>query len=538
MARVLGLDIGTNTLRGALVRSGYGRFEVLRYVEASLGGESPASTTSPEQEQADPFARALAALPDAGPPMPPSGADAEQPAIANPLRAAFKDLLRKLGRPPEEVVVAVDGTLVSLRRVTVPAALVKKLDEVLPGELESVVPFELDRAVVDHQPIRREGATLSVLATAAPLEVVRDLLSDLSAAGIHPKEIAVGAAALDGLARAAAPLRSPDPVLLVDLGQKRTDLCLLRDGRCEMARSLSMGTSAFPDRSVPFARLIGQSVAAMRGGETPDPRKVVLVGGGSLLDGIVEWVANITDLPVEVATLPLPIEGERASWVDPRFARALALAARTSSKEKRLDLRRGEFATRKGISNLREHLPLVAGCAAAVFLSFAISTWARYSALMDDQETLVAEMSRQSERLFGKASSSPDEVRKLLEGQRQGDPLPEVDAFGVLSAINMRMPPASESFVHDIERLTIDLGEPGRDGSVQLHGIVGTIEQRDQIADALGRYACFPEVKKLRTTRMVGEERMKYQLEMAVRCGARARPAQTSQSQGEQRGSD
>ena len=55
-----------------------------------------------------------------------------------------------------------------------------------------------------------------------------------------PRELAVGPAALDGLLALLAPAPG-DAWLLVEVNGEQTDVCVVRNGACELARTLDAG---------------------------------------------------------------------------------------------------------------------------------------------------------------------------------------------------------------------------------------------------------------------------------------------------------
>src|SRR6478735_3758467 len=73
------------------------------------------------------------------------------------------------------VAVAVDGDQCFIHRITVPATAAKRLDEVLPFEVEANVPVDIDELVFDHRPMRRASSSDPVvtMTAAARVDVVR-----------------------------------------------------------------------------------------------------------------------------------------------------------------------------------------------------------------------------------------------------------------------------------------------------------------------------------------------------------------------------
>lgn len=497
MARILGLDIGTTTVRGAVLRTALRKAEIERYVEVPVQGDT---------------------------------------------LAAIRELLTSQGRMPDGIIVALPGEDASLRTVDVPEAAAKRIDELLPFELEAVLPFSPDDAIIDSQPISRENGRVHVLAAAMPKERVKQLLDTMSESLIAPQEVAIGAAALDGLVPLVPELQGVGPFLVVDIAATRTDVCILRNGRTELARTITHGgtladaqqvpvgdvmdsqtatyraTSGTNPKLVAMGRSLQQTVAMYRASGGAEIARVFLTGDGAVADGMAEWLA--TQLNTEIAYVSLP----NPTNLDPptltMFARAAALAGRVLSRGKRLDARRGEFAQKRAMSALRHHTGLLAICAGVVLLGFIFWTWTDYRVQKARHATLVAELERVTERVLGEKTADSESARRLLEGRTgANDPLPHFDAFDALSAISDAIP---SDVRHDTTRLIVELASGNRDGRFELKGTVSDLAERDRISEALAAHRCIHDMNNGRTS---GQERINYQITGVLRCGERAAPS-------------
>src|SRR3954451_8844505 len=163
MARFLGIDIGDNAVRGVLVRSSLRKLEVERYLEIPLT-EAPLS-----------------------------------PGRLPELAEAGRNLLRALSVAPDAIISSVPGEETSLRVLELPAAARKRIAEVLPFELETMLPYDPHEAIIDYQPIATEHGTLRVLSASVLRPHVSAALEHLRQIGLEPRELAAGAAALDGV---------------------------------------------------------------------------------------------------------------------------------------------------------------------------------------------------------------------------------------------------------------------------------------------------------------------------------------------------
>jgi general secretion pathway protein L len=511
MARILGLDIGRSALRAVLVRTSMRHVEMDRFIEVPL---APAT---------DPQGRAEA------------------------LAAGLAELVALVARPADEVIVALDGREGSLRVVELPAGAAKRIGEVLPFELNDVLPFEITDAVVDHQPIDKSDTLLRVLAAAAPRARVETLLAELKASAIDPKEVAVGAAALDGLRHLVPELNAPGPLMIVCIGVDRTDVCVLEKGACTFARTTDGGVELLSrGQQVQLASSLKRTLAAYRAAGHPPPSRVYLGGDAALhADSMLPWLQETLGIEASLVAVPdrrepggkrkpgapAPettdgsVEGEltlgapampSASHERAKFAFAAALAARVASRGKRLDLRQGPLAYTKAMGTLRSQGKRIAIAAAPVLVAFLFATWARHAVLDDERERLQTQLAEVTRDVFDEETRDPAAARALLEGGRRiADPIPKFTAWDALDAISAAIP---QEIQHDARRLTIEIDDESREGRIELQGLVASLAERDTIAANFEAHPCFDEIKPGPTSPGPNNTGLNYRLEATVHC--------------------
>jgi general secretion pathway protein L len=476
MARILGIEVGSGSVRGTVVRTTLKKVEVERYLEV------PFEVSTDE--------------------------DMNTMALGN----AIHTVLVALGRTPDRVVVALDGREASLRVVELPAGAAKRVAEVLPFELESILPIDMDEAVIDHQPVERDATTLKVLAAAAPKERVADALERWAALGLEPRELAVGAAALDGLAVIDPELSTGTTTMILDMSLNHTDVCVLRNGQCRLARTLSSGVQ--DSQSGRLERELLRTLTALRATGEPEVDRVVLCGEVTADERAGAWLEQKLDKPVSLLTLP-PAPGTEGAG-SARFGRATALACRPSIRTKHLDLRKGEFASKQTSGIIQEHARLIAICAGVVFLSFTFSILARWAVLDGEKESLEEQLAHVTKDTFGEEYRTASSARTALErGPRNRDPMPRFDAYDALDVISASIP---AEITHTTRRLHIDLDDDGHGGEFEIQGGLASVAERDQIAEHLEANECVQEIQKGRTTPGAGNVGLNYKLNVTFRC--------------------
>lgn len=483
MPRVLGIDIGSDALRGALVRSTMRRVEV-------------------EKTLSIPLTQAVGS-----------------PGRLVELTEGVQALLGAVGAPPDTVIASMPGDRASLRVVTLPASVAKRIAEVVPFEIEALLPFGLDDAVLDYQRVDARGETLRVLVAAVPSEHVRALLAELATVGIDPRELAVGAVALEGLVALVPELADEASVLLVELAEERTELCVLERGHCASARTISIGTRHLPASLDLLGRELRHSLAAHQAAGGKRPTRALSCGVGAGAPSANAWLAREIQCPVEPVTLPAPIGGGLPPG--PASARAVALGALAALGSRRINLRQGAFAPARGAARLAEHARLLAICVAIVAMAATFALKSEQALLADERRALRSELAALTKEAFGKTTTDPVEAEAWVTSRKVDDPLPRFDAFDAFAAISSAVAPEIE---HELRRLRVDLADEKREGTLELQGTLSSIEERDAIIRALTEHACFGEIEPGRVTPAGGKDRINYQIEAVVRCPGEAPP--------------
>lgn len=491
MARYLGIDIGDHALRGVLVRSALRKLEVERYVEIPLTAGAGAPDQAPE------------------------------------LASAGSDMLRALPAPPDMIIAGVPGEEISLRLVELPASARKRISEILPFELEAILPYEPHEAVIDHQPVDTEDGVLRVLAASAMSSRIGNLLRDLQQAGLEPRELAAGAAALDGLVNLLPELKLPGPVLLVELGDRRTDLCMLRAGHCVAARTVGFGITDMPKAAQSAERELTRSVASFRTTGVEAPVVAYACGTGASAEGALPWLEQALGVPVKPLQLPDASQGDTAAH--PGFSKAAALAARAAAGRHRINLRTGEFATTHARSQLIDHLNLIATCAVIVLLTAMFALKGRQKMLEDEHLALQDQLAKATKEVFDKSISDPAQAEALIKNPKASDPLPRFDAYDALAALSASIGP---EITHEVRRLSIEVADEKQKGRLELQGALDSLAQRDEVVKRLQEHGCFRDIELGRTTPAGNQDnRINYQIEAALQCPGDAPPGKPGKSQ-------
>ena len=191
-----------------------------------------------------------------------------------------------------------------------------------------------------------------------------------------------------------------------------------------------------------------------------------------------------------------------------------------------LNLRKGEFAPPRARLGLAQHGQLLASCIVAVMLAITFSLKAQQSVLASERAALRARISATTKEVLGKSMTNFDAIEAAIKNPKTTSPLPRFDAYDALATMSSVI---SDDIGHQVRRLRIDVADEKREGTFELQGILGRIEERDSIVTGLEAHECFDEIKAGRTT--PAGDRINYQLEAVVRCEGDA-PADSASKKG------
>ncbi|MDJ0763750.1 MAG: pilus assembly protein PilM [Myxococcota bacterium] len=478
---------------------------------------------------------------------------------------AAKRLTKKLGLTAEATVhCAIQGELVSTRRMTVPSSAAKQLDQVLKFEVDEVIPFDVDDAVFDYIEIERTADQIGVVTAAALHAEVARRIEGLEEAGITPREL--GVATLSYVLGVDTPADPDDILAIVDIGHERTNIAILdqtaptvrtalRGGREITAKLAEVGGVDFSkaealkqqygldgkvgevlkDALKAQVREIQQTLKGHLASGGRAAKRILLCGGGGQLNGLATYLADELGLPVERFEPTLgALSAMKSADDNNRFFLAYALARReTTQRNKRIDLRQGDLAFRGDYEFVKRRIGGMGILALLVILAWIFASYAEYSVLSDRVAAQQAELSDRTKQLFGKPESDVERIKEKLSGQKaEQAPMPSKDAFDIVVELSRRIPP---EVVHDVELLEIkpkrvtlrgtvdaelkapELSEDVAGAKTPDAGTGTDLSPTDLIKQKLEAFSeCFTAIRVGKVTAV--EERRRYQMDIDSRC--------------------
>lgn len=259
---------------------------------------------------------------------------------------AVRGLFQSVGLKPKNVVTAVGGRDVIIKKISMDRMKEAEAREVIRWEAEQHVPFDMDNVELDFQILDPDGDGLqmTVLLVAAKRELIETKLALLSDVGVVPSIVDVDSFALHNAFELNYPDAMRGVVGLVNIGHETTNVNILEDGIPVLTRDLPVGTRRFrEDLQRERGLTAGDADRILRGAETNEAlaplletrgeelglgieraaaflqtasrsatglSRLWLSGGGSRIPGLSRALADRLRLPVQLAN---PIERLRVA---------------------------------------------------------------------------------------------------------------------------------------------------------------------------------------------------------------------------------
>src|SRR5579872_7214957 len=160
--------------------------------------------------------------------------------------ACLKTLLEKIN-PHSNIHTAISSSQVVFKTLKLPFTNHQKLKMVIPFEVEPLLPFSLQDAIIDFIITKQNVAegTSEILVAAVQKQHIAHHLSLFQAAGIEPTVITVDMFALYGLYTQIPSYENQQgTTVIIDLGAQSTRIAAIHSQQLSMVRSLPQGLSS------------------------------------------------------------------------------------------------------------------------------------------------------------------------------------------------------------------------------------------------------------------------------------------------------
>ncbi|HKE15120.1 MAG TPA: type IV pilus assembly protein PilM [Kofleriaceae bacterium] len=162
---------------------------------------------------------------------------------------AIRTLWGRLRLRQKDVAIAIAGSSVMIKKISVPQMTRGELAEQIPYEAEHHIPFARDDVEIDYEVINPQNATgqMELLLVAAKKEVVHDYASVVREAGLNPVIVDVAAFTAQNAFEANYGLGPGETVVLVNIGASISNINVIRGPASLFTRDIIIGGNAFTE---------------------------------------------------------------------------------------------------------------------------------------------------------------------------------------------------------------------------------------------------------------------------------------------------
>ena len=181
---------------------------------------------------------------------------------SKPVVESIRKLIRENGVKSTQVISAVPGRAVMMKKVQMPKQEPAELEANIEFEAQSVIPENLENVNLDHQVLQEidGGNKMEVLLVAVKKEIINSYADAIEEAGLTPMVMDVDYFALENMYEANYGGEAEHGVTgIIHIGAQYTSMTLLQNGISIFTGDLSLGGAYFTDS---LARQLGVSMEA------------------------------------------------------------------------------------------------------------------------------------------------------------------------------------------------------------------------------------------------------------------------------------
>lgn len=294
----------------------------------------------------------------------------------------------------DRIITAMPGQFVSSRIMSFNFTDTRKIEKAVLAEVEDVVPYDLEDMIVDHQILGQVGTSTMAMAVMTRKVFLKSFLEHLHHIDIDPKLVDVDSLSFYNL-NPYLGLEPGECGAIIDVGHEKISVCIVQDQVLRMFRSINLGgryLTEFLSRDLeisyaqaqrvkhrisyvlcssdegeqlsPEDRMIAQRITvacsamvkelgrtfySFKKWEKSPIKKIFLSGGTSKLKNLDKYFMDNLEIPVTLSRLDdsaLKINNDLKENL-PIMAQGISIGMRAISSIKRhssINLRRGEFA--------------------------------------------------------------------------------------------------------------------------------------------------------------------------------------------------
>jgi type II secretory pathway component PulL len=423
-----------------------------------------------------------------------------------PVETVIGEVVREAGLTDRrcQFRVALAAHNFSFRSFTLPFHDLKKIRQVLAGEISEVTPFNIDDLAYEFLTVGKGGQGTMVQAAMIERRVIAEELAPLQAQAIRP-----GIVTISGLAQALelARLSGEKNFFFLDVGLRRATLVRLAVGKIHLLRSLNLCAAGSADFSMTadgghvttldadrcrdafhsFAKGVRQTLLASGAERDIDGLTVFLGGPMSTFPGLADVLQEELPLPVEKYAFDfspgLMLSGDGGnSWPPGVMERAMALVLLPERDAPYFNFSGEKRSTGGAPERLSRYLKFSAVPALLALVVVVALAWHDRATLVQEQKRLDGEIRRIFTQALPDVTRIVDPVQQLrsrVDEARKaymtgGDGVAGPGMMEILAEISAQVP---SSLQVRVVRLTADQNDIRLRGATDNYSAVEAIRK-------------------------------------------------------------
>src|SRR4029077_19633892 len=180
-------------------------------------------------------------------------------------------LVAVTGTQATQVITAVPGPAVIVKKVILPAQEGSAIESAVLGEAQHLIPDSLDNVNLDFQVIDwiEDGNKMEVLVVAVKREIINSYTEAIRAAELEPVLVDVDYFALENMFELNYDAPEGHPVALVNIGARYSSINILKHGRSTFTGDVPVGGAEYSDALVRQLGVSPTDADAIKTGHAP-----------------------------------------------------------------------------------------------------------------------------------------------------------------------------------------------------------------------------------------------------------------------------
>jgi Tfp pilus assembly PilM family ATPase len=446
---------------------------------------------------------------------------------AGDLNTALDHLFEKSIYRDTSCVLSLPAKALSYRNVRLPFRDKKRIEQTIAYELEPLIQLPIDNIYFDYIKHIDQGESV-ITAVTVDKSFLDERLKLL--AGYIKNITMIDADAVACALRLLAKEVYQETFILLDVGMKNTVAVFVDKGKIVQMRYFSFGGSQLTDKGAHFSAELKNTVEYLiwQGIMAKYPSRIVLTGGGALLEGIEEGLSESLSIPVEkfdvLETDSIRIdEAVRERWPSMVMNQAAALATRSVDENVGFNFKRRILAAKRSFDEVKKEIRWVSVAVLIIvclgitdgYLDYRVSK----SKLDQIKRDVIAEFKKHSpetknirepvaQKALSMLKTSIEEAKKVTAGitLSQSDAIAII--LDILKEVSSITPASAELLISTFSF---------ENGVISIKGEAKNFDAVDVVKNELIKSKYFKSVQIGAANLMKQGERVEFELRIEIR---------------------